>query len=121
MCFLLEPSRKMNPLRLNQSVSEIVVVSPIKESTLSLKKLKTLLFYVLMIVMRIINTIFSGLNFVVYVKINCVEGLYGLLLASTLICNFHTLITLRYYFTKLWMIFSTLNDIYRECKYKSSF
>lgn len=112
---------KMNPLKLNRFVLEFVGVCVVEENTPSSIKIRNKWFYLLMIVMHIINMSTSGLYLIVCINIDFVGGLYSLLAESALICNLNTLITLRYYFMKMRTIFTTIGEIYRECKIKADY
>lgn len=119
-CQFLKPTVflviKMDSLKLSQSALKFLGVCAVKESAPLWIKARNQLFYALMVLMHIINSILSGLYFIMYVTVDYDGGLYALLSATVLICNLHTLGTLRYNSDKMRMIFLTLKSIYRESK-----
>lgn len=104
----------MDPLKINHSVLKFVGVCAVKESTSFSIKIRNQLFYGLMVVMHIINTVLSGLYFVKFVSSDYNGAMYGFLSATVLICNLHTLITLRLHSKEMRKIFSTLKSVHRE-------
>lgn len=106
----------MEPLAVNHAVLKFIGVCAVSQSTPKLINIRNQLFYTIMVVMHIINTILSGLYFTTYVREDYTGALYGFLSATVLLCNLHTLATLRYHSTKMRTIFATLEIIYKESK-----
>lgn len=106
----------MNPLKLNQSVLTLIGVCAVEENTASSKKIRNIFVYILMVVMQIINITATSLYFIKYISTDYDGAIYGLLAATVLTAMLYILITLRYHSKKLLAIFSTLDDMYKECK-----
>lgn len=113
---LTKIKRGMNPLKLNQFLLTLIGVCAIEENTASSKKIRSIFVYTLLVVMHIINITATSLYFIKYISTDYDGAIYGLLAATVLSAMLYILITLRYHSEELLSIFSTLDEIYEECK-----
>lgn len=113
---IVKSSKKMDPITVNHTVLKFVGVCDVEETKPSSIKLRNQLFYTLMVVMHTINTTATLLYFILYMSVDYNGGIYGLLSVTVLICNLHTLITLRLHSNEMKTVFSTLRTIRRESK-----
>lgn len=104
----------MDPLKINQSTLKFFGICAVKESTSFSIKIRNQLRYGLSVLMHFINTVISGLYFVKFVSSDYDGAMYGFLSATVLICNLHSLITLRLHSMEMRKIFSTLKSVHRE-------
>lgn len=104
----------MNALKLNQSVLTYVGVCAVEENATLQKRIWTLLFYGLMILMNLINIVVCGLYFIKYISIDYDGGIYAILAVTVLLCLLYVLFSLRYHSKKLRTIFETLDEINRR-------
>lgn len=110
----------MDPLKLSQLALEILGVCAFNKDASFWRKIRDNLFYGWMVVMHLINILLSGLYFVKNLTNEFDGGFNVLLSATALVCNLHTLGTLRYKSEKIRMIFTILKTINRESKFEAS-
>lgn len=104
----------MTPLKLNQTVLTFVGVCAVKEKTSVSKRIRIMLFYILMIAMHLINIAACALYFIKYLSTDYDGAIYGFLAATVLMCLLYILIELRYHSHKLREIFATLRSIHKR-------
>lgn len=112
----------MTPLQLNKSVLTFVGVCVVEDGTPRMERFRIFLFYMLMVVMQIINIAACGLYFIKYISTDYAGAIYGFLASTVLLCLLYILITLNYHSKELRDIFMALDVIHRKGKtYSLSF
>lgn len=106
----------MTPLQLNKSVLTFVGVCAVENGTPRMKRIRIFLFYMLMVVMHIINIAACGLYFIKYISTDYAGAIYGFLASTVLLCLLYILITLNYHSKELRDIFMALDVIHRKGK-----
>lgn len=101
----------MNPLEKNHSVLKFIGACDVDEATPKILKLKNQFSFSLLVIMHIINITATSLYFLLYMSIDYNGGIYGLLAATVLSCNLHTLVTLRLHSKEIRMVFSTFRTL----------
>lgn len=106
----------MDSIKLNRSVLTTIGVCAAHENTSIGKKILNNFMYYLIFTMTTINLIATTIFFLKYVSTDYAGSIYGFLASTALVCTLYTFFTLRYKNGALASIFSTLEDIYSECK-----